>query len=53
MDAETKRKPDIIGDILLKCKANRVPNDGDIFLALAFKSETELKRIASELYIKT
>lgn len=47
-----KTKEQMIKDILQVCKINNVPTTGDLFLALAFRSEAELSKICSELYIK-
>ena len=46
-------KEEMIAEILLVCKANSVPNSGDIFLSLAFRTESELKSICHELHINT
>jgi hypothetical protein len=45
-------KAALIEQIMVVCKANDVRDAGDIFLALAFRSIGELKRIAVELHIK-
>lgn len=45
-------KEQLIAEIMLACKANNVPNDGDIFLALTFRTESELRQIARELHIR-
>ena len=46
-------KEEMITEIMLCCRANNVPNDGDVFLALAFRTEPELIKICQELHIKT
>lgn len=45
-------KKNMIAEILLVCKANNIKSDGDIFLALCFRSESELIKICNELHIK-
>jgi len=45
-------KQEMINEILLQCKANNVPTTGDLFLGLAFRSESELRAVCSELHIK-
>jgi len=46
-------KEAMIQEILITCKANKVRAGGEIFLALAFRTEAELKAICQELHIKT
>lgn len=46
-------KQAMITDILQAIKAGGCYMAGDILLALVFKTETELKLICAELYIKT
>lgn len=45
-------KSAMINEILQACKANGVYTSGDLFFSLAFRSESELKRICQELHIK-
>jgi hypothetical protein len=47
-----KSKQQMIQDILINAKANNVITDGDLFFALAFRTETELKKICQEMNIK-
>jgi hypothetical protein len=44
---------EMIGKILETVKANGVPTTGDMFLALAFRTESELRGICRELHIGT
>lgn len=46
-------KQAMIESILQTVKANNVYMSGDLILSLAFRTESELKAICSELYIKT
>ena len=48
---DTTKKDRLIQEILMVCKANDTPVTGDLFLALAFRTEAELIKIAAELYI--
>lgn len=50
-DQELKIKSDLINDILQVCVANGVPTTGDLWLALAFRTIPELKKVAAELHI--
>ena len=47
-----KRKK-LIEEILQVCKASDVPTTGDLFFTLAFRTEKELRKIASALLINT
>ena len=42
----------MIQEILLQCRANNTPTTGDLFFSLAFRTDSELKKICSELGIK-
>lgn len=44
-------KEAMINEILMVCKANNVPTTGDLFFSLAFRTESELKRICKELNV--
>lgn len=46
-------KKEMIEAILLNVKANGAPITGELFFSLAFRSESELKKICSELCIST
>ena len=48
-----KSKKDMITDIIQTSKAGGCYIDGDLFLALAFRSESELRTICTELHIST
>ncbi len=45
-------KKAMIDEIINNCKANEVYVGGDMLLALAFKTESELHTICNELNIK-
>jgi len=49
MDAKSK----LINEILQVCKVNDVPTTGDLFFSLAFRTEGELRGMASDLNINT
>ena len=51
-DAETKRKKDLIQEILQCVSANDVPVTGELILGLVFRTESELRQIAQELHIQ-
>lgn len=40
-------------EIFITIKANGVPVTGDLFLALAFRTEDELRKLCAELHINT
>lgn len=44
-------KNEMIEKIIRNCKANNVRTTGDLFFALAFRTESELRQICSELRI--
>lgn len=44
-------KSQMIDEILIQCKANNVPTTGDLFFGLAFRTESELKKMCTELNI--
>ena len=44
-------KSAMIQEIILACKANNCPTTGDMFFALAFRTESELRKICDELCI--
>jgi len=44
-------KERLIDEIFIVCKANGVMITGELFISLAFCTESELKKIAHELYI--
>lgn len=46
-------KSQMITEILNACKANNCYTSGDLLLALAFRTESELKKICFELHINT
>ena len=46
-------KEAMIAEILIACKANGVPNLDEVFFALAFRAESELRAICAELHIQT
>ena len=52
MSITVMNKEQMINEILIQCKANNVPTTGDLFFSLAFRTESELKTICSELNIK-
>lgn len=49
---EDKRKQAIRLDIMTALQANNVPVTGDLWFALVFRTESELKQLAGELHIK-
>lgn len=51
MTAKDKRKEGMRHDIMLCVKANGLPVDGDLWLTLIFRTESELKSICNELHI--
>jgi len=51
MKTETERKRALIGEIMLVVRANNTPKADEILLALAFRTEFELRQIARELNI--
>jgi hypothetical protein len=52
-DEVLEQKGKLMNEILQVCKANDVPTTGDLFLGLAFRTNSELKGICAKLYIKT
>ena len=52
MKTQYLTKTELVGEILLVMKANNVPDIGDGLLALAFRSESELRDICHALHIK-
>jgi hypothetical protein len=48
-----QRKQALRQEIMLAVKANGLEVTGDFWLMLVFRTESELKQIASELHIKT
>jgi hypothetical protein len=52
MNKAYQRKQAIRHDIMNVVKANGLPVTGDFWFALIFRTESELKSIARELYIK-
>lgn len=46
-------KNQMIQEVLINCQANNVRTTGDLFFSLAFRTESELKKICSELGIAT
>lgn len=51
-DQQLTTKQVLIEEIFLHLKANEVPGIDEIWLALIFRSESELKAICTELGIK-
>lgn len=52
MSKADQRKQTLRHEIMLAIKANGMEVTGDFWFALIFRTESELKRIARELYIK-
>ena len=54
MNAEKKlTKEQMVAEILIVMKANGVTTTGDMFFALAFRTDSELRKICRELHIRT
>ena len=46
-------KEDMITEILIRLKASGTHTNGEIFFGLAFRTESELRKICSKLNINT